>query len=311
RGADGRPARPQPHWPREALLHRRLLERVGDRPALLRRGPHERDAPRADRLVLLSPEIGVAPFSRLTELLSGLALVPFFEKTRWLDVFPEYIPFKYNSFPVNAGRQSLKITNALQKALQKATDDGKIKQLPPILAFQSLVDATIRTGDVVDKLFDRLADNGSDLVLFDINRSNVLKQFLTSPGEDLIARLARGSHPYRFTFITNAGPETPDVVERSYPKAGGGAAADQPLGLAWPKHFFSLSHVALPFASDDPLFGSEPNMRENSGMRLGLAIRRGEKSVLKAPLETFMRLNSNPFFSYVDRRITDWLPAGN
>src|SRR5262249_7074448 len=156
--------------------------------------------------------------SRLAELLSGLALVPFFEKTRWLDVVPEYIPFKYNSFPVNAGRQSLKITNALQRALQKATDDGKIKELPPILAFQSLVDATIRTGDVVDKLFDRLADNGSELVIFDINRSNVLKQFLTSPGEDLIAKISTGSHPYRSTLITNARPETPDVVEKTFPK---------------------------------------------------------------------------------------------
>jgi hypothetical protein len=37
-------------------------------------------------------------------------------------------------------------------------------------AFQSIVDATVSTDAVVHALFDQLESNGSELVLFDINR---------------------------------------------------------------------------------------------------------------------------------------------
>jgi alpha-beta hydrolase superfamily lysophospholipase len=264
--------------------------------------------PKADRMVLISPEIGVAPVSRFAEVVSALAFVPFFEKSHWMDVLPEYIPFKYNSFPVNAARQSLKITNALQRALQKAADDGKIAGLPPMLAFQSLVDATIQTDAVVEKLFDRLPDNGSELVLFDVNRANNIKQFLKPSGEEMLARLAAGAgRRYGFTLVTNIRADTAEVEAKSYPK-GGGAARDEALGLSWPPQFFSLSHVAMPFSPTDPLFGTEPDLREDYGIRIGTIVPRGEKSVLRTPLESFVRLNSNPFSAYIDRRIAEWLP---
>jgi alpha-beta hydrolase superfamily lysophospholipase len=264
--------------------------------------------PKADRVVLISPEIGVAPVSRFAEVLSGLAFVPFFEKSHWMDVQPEYIPFKYNSFPVNAARQSLKITNALQKALKTAADDGKISGLPPILAFQSLVDATIQTDAVVEKLFDRLPDNGSELVLFDINRANNIKQFVRPSGEKMLDTLAAGNgRHYAYTLVTNVRADTAEVTARSYPKAGG-AASEVPLGVSWPPQFFSLSHVAMPFAPNDSLFGTEPDMRDDYGMRIGTIVPRGEKSVLRTSLESLMRLNSNPFSAYVDRRIAEWLP---
>ena len=240
--------------------------------------------------------------------MSVLAFVPFFEKSHWMDVQPEYIPFKYNSFPVNAARQSLKITNALQKALQKAADDGKIAGLPPILAFQSLVDATIQTDAVVEKLFDRLPDNGSELVLFDINRANNIQQFLRPSGVEMLERLAGGGgRRYAYTLVTNVRADTAEVAAKSYPKAGG-AASEVALGVSWPPQFFSLSHVAMPFAPNDSLFGTEPDLRDDYGMRIGTIVPRGEKSVLRTSLESLMRLNSNPFSAYVDRRIAQWLP---
>jgi alpha-beta hydrolase superfamily lysophospholipase len=262
--------------------------------------------PKADKIVLLSPMIGIVPFTAIAKAVSALAFVPYFEKSRWLDVLPEYIPFKYNSFPVNAARQTLALTGVLQGQIQQAADAGRIGKLPPILTFQSLEDSTVSTDAIVDRLYDRLTDNGSELVLFDLNRTNNLKPFLKSPEDALLTRLAAGGgRHYRFTLVSNASLDTADVVERSFPLAGG-APKDQPLGLSWPPQVFSLSHVALPFAPDDPLFGIAPDMREDYGLRLGLIAPRGERSVLMVPMDNFMRLNSNPFFPYVERRIEEW-----
>ena len=265
--------------------------------------------PRADRIFLFSPEIGVAPFPQLTEILSSFAFVPGNEKSRWLDVLPEYNPFKYNSFPVNAGQQSLGITNALQKAIESAAGDGRLQKLPPILAFQSVVDATVQADAVADKLFAKLPDNGSELVFFDLNRSANARPFLKSPHEQLPARLsAESGRRYRFTLVTNSEPGSMEVVARVFPK-GGGAPTVEALGLAWPPQFFSLSHLAVPFAPDDPLFGWQPDLSVDYGIRLGTVVPRGERDLLVAPLDSLLRLNANPFFSYEQKRILEVIPG--
>jgi alpha-beta hydrolase superfamily lysophospholipase len=263
--------------------------------------------PAANRIVLLSPMVGIVPFPAVAKVVSLLAFVPSFEKSRWIDVLPEYNPFKYNSFPVNAARQTIDMTGLLQSDVQKAADAGSIGKLPPILAFQSLADATVSTPAVVDKLYDKLAANGSELVLFDQNRTTTYTPFLKPPEIDLISRVsAAGSRRYRFTVITNARPDTSDVVERTYPPAGG-QPQEQPLRPSWPLQVFSLSHIALPFPPDDPLYGIAPDTTLDYGVRLGVIAPRGEGSVLTVPIEDFMRLKSNPFFPYVERRIREWV----
>ncbi len=57
--------------------------------------------PQVERIVLMSPMIGVTPFAWMARVISMLGPIPAFEKARWLDVIPEYNPFKYNSFPAN------------------------------------------------------------------------------------------------------------------------------------------------------------------------------------------------------------------
>lgn len=63
------------------------------------------ELPVPERLVLLSPAIGVSPAGILGSWHKALSWLPYFEKFRWLDILLEYDPFKYNSFPKNAGRQ--------------------------------------------------------------------------------------------------------------------------------------------------------------------------------------------------------------
>ena len=76
--------------------------------------------PAPSRLVLISPMIGVSPLARMARVISALGPLPFFEKARWLDVVPEYNPFKYNSFPANAANQSYRVSSLLRAEVAAA-----------------------------------------------------------------------------------------------------------------------------------------------------------------------------------------------
>jgi alpha-beta hydrolase superfamily lysophospholipase len=261
----------------------------------------------AARLVLLSPMIGVPPFAWLTRVISMLGPVPAFEKARWLDVYPEYNPFKYNSFAANAGLQTWRLTRTLQAQIARAASGGLSSQLPPLLTFHSLVDATVSTPAVVHALYDVIADDRSELVLFDINRASGLVPFIR-PGEaTLLSRLTdRASRRYRRTLVTNIDPASPEVSERSI--APGATAIDiHPVGLAWPRDVYSLSHVAVPFPPSDPVYGRDDMAGAPPVIRLGLLSPRGERAVFSVPSDTLMRLTCNPFFEYLQRRLTTWI----
>ena len=261
------------------------------------------DLPRADRVVLLSPMIGVSPFARFSWMMSVFGWVPYFEQSRWLDVLPEYLPFKYTSFPVNAGRQTYRLTTALSDQLREMAQANKTRELPPILTFQSLVDTTVRTDAVVHELYDRLDGDGSELVLFDVNRQSRIAPFFRTGSA---AALPVAPRPYRLTVVTNASPETLDVVEQTT-ASGGREQVVRPLGLAWPPMVFSLTHIALPFPSSDPVFGVGAPGESAVGLRLGALEPRGERDLLLVPVEQFMRLSYNPFYPYLEARIRDWV----
>jgi alpha-beta hydrolase superfamily lysophospholipase len=266
--------------------------------------------PAASRVLLISPMIGVTPAARLARWISLLGAAPYFEKARWLDVLPEYNPIKYNSFAANAGLQTALLTSALQRDLSRLASAGRLARLPPMLTFQSAVDATVSTAAVVRWLYDRLPPNGSELVLFDVNHQSGIDAFVRA--DDLAAVDAlfdQASRPYRRTLITNRSPDTTAMIARTV-EAGRSEAVVQDLGLAWPAGVFSLTHVALPFPPDDPLYGSEA-VEDGSGLfRLGRLSPRGERAVLIAGADTFMRLSSNPFFPYLATRVRDWANGG-
>ena len=125
------------------------------------------DAPalrQPEQIVLLSPMIGVTAFARFAGFAGLPAMLPAFAKAAWLNISPEYNPYKYNSFPVNAARQS-RCLPALHEQINRGVHDHKLAQLPPILAFQSVMDSTVSTRAVVSGLFDQLPANGSELVV--------------------------------------------------------------------------------------------------------------------------------------------------
>ena len=265
----------------------------------------DRSLPRPDRLVLLSPMIGVTPFAVLSPVISLFSGVPYFNRAAWTSVQPEYNPFKYNSFPANGGYQSHLVTRELDRALTRAGD--RLAGFPPVLTFQSIVDSTVETGAVVDRLHDRLPANGSALVMFDLNRLSAARAFMGGQVEGLFARLFGGvARRYRVSVVTNAAPDQAEVVEKDV-EPGTTTIRDRALPLAWPRFVFSLSHVALPFPIDDPLYGLTPDLNEDYGIRLGQLEPRGERGVLLMSVDDLMRLNSNPFFPYLEERVRAWV----
>ncbi len=163
------------------------------------------------------------------------------------------------------------------------------------------------TPALVSRLYERLPENGSELVLFDIDRTSGLTPFVKPENLTLLSRLT-DAEPRRFsrTLVTNASPDTRAVVARRTP-AGARTATEEALGLEWPKDVYSLSHVAIPFPVDDPLYGLDEALSPYGNRRLGALAPRGEKAVLTVPVETLMRVMSNPFYPYLERRLLEWV----
>lgn len=267
------------------------------------------DLPQAERIVLISPMIGITAFARFAGLLGLPAIFPAFANAAWIGVLPEFNPFKYNSFPVNAARQSSLLSRLLQRRLARAAEDGRLDALPPILTFQSLVDFTVSTRAIVDSLYARLPANGSELVLFDLNRSVKFGPLLHAGGDLDPARLLPAApRVYRTTLVTNAEADRREVVARVIP-AGETAERIERLGLRYPPTIFSLSHVALPFPINDPLYGLEPDDTEDFGIRLGALSLRGERGALIVGADMLIRLSSNPFFPYLLDRIEEGIDS--
>lgn len=263
--------------------------------------------PRATSLVLISPMIGITPAARLAWWISRLGFIPYFEKARWLDVVPEYNPFKYNSFPANAAFQTSSITLSLQGDLRQLRQAGRLQDLPPMLTFQSIVDATVSTTAVLRSLYDQLPANGSTLVLFDVNHRSGIDVFLRAEELSHVARLIdREARPFRRVLITNSSSSTNDVISRTV-EAGQLSIVDAPLGLSWPADVYSLTHIALPFTPDDVLYGNEAEPSATGLVRLGRLSPRGERSVLTVGTDTLMRLSSNPFFPYLADTLRAWV----
>jgi alpha-beta hydrolase superfamily lysophospholipase len=266
--------------------------------------------PRAERLVLLSPMIGVTGFARFAGIAGWPALLPAFAGAAWLDILPEFNPFKYNSFPVNAARQSWQLSTAVQAQIRRLAEAGRLTALPPVLTFQSVADFTVSAPAVVSAFYALLPANGSELVLFDLNRNAKLGPLIQPAATALADQLLPpGPRNWRAGLVTNLDHETAEMVERRM-DAGATEWRERPLGLAWPRGFYSLSHVALPFPPTDGLYGFDPDPAEGFGLSLGTLAPRGERGVLVMSLDALLRASSNPFFSYMLARIEEGLAPG-
>jgi alpha-beta hydrolase superfamily lysophospholipase len=256
--------------------------------------------PKPQQLHLVSAAIGISPFAVLTNVLADLSFVPGFEKAKWMDVLPEYDPYKFNSFPVNAAKQIYKLTVNVQSTLDTLTPE-QLAKMPRVHMYQSIVDSTVTANQVIYGLLARLPAKDHELFVFDINRSAKIEG-LIAPGPlvDLERLRAAINLPFRITVISNRNPETREMAAFSR-EAGASEVTIRELPFEWPTGVFSVGHVSLPFPIDDPVYGL--TFKATSNYNLGAVEAKGESGALVVGLGEFARLRSNPFFDVIKSNV--------
>ena len=255
---------------------------------------------RPDLLILLSPAMRVAPVAAYARLQRWLSYLPGMEKLGWTDVVAEFDPFKYNSFPVYAGEQIYRLTVALDRGFAALARD-ELANFPPVLAFQSILDATIPPTSFVDAMLSRLESTPAELVVFDINRNDALLPLLSDHGELLLDRLAATpTLGFDLTMVGNEDGHSGNVVVRTRRAGSAGWVKQAVPPMRWPGNVYSLSHVALPFDANDPVYGTR---QAGGATRLGDLWLRGERGGLGVPLDLLARQRFNPFFDYLETRV--------
>jgi len=181
-----------------------------------------------------------------------------------------------------------------------------MNRFPRVLTFLSWTDSTVDTSATIQHLYDQLQNERSELVIFDVNRFDVFAGFMPATEDEPLEHLeASGDLNYRLTVVSNVARNSMSVAAHSR-AAHATKTTSTPLDLEWPQNVYSLSHVAIPFAPDDPIYGNGSSASDNyKGLRLGALQPRGETSVLTVSSSQILRLRHNPFFAYIERRIEE------
>ncbi|WP_462321249.1 alpha/beta hydrolase [Halochromatium sp.] len=262
-------------------------------------------------LVLVSPAIGITQAAAITPWLIRLARLPGLEQAAWTTLLPEFDPFNYNGFTANASLQVHRMTRSATARMQQLAGQGAAADFPATMVLLSVVDATVSPAAAVDNLLGHLTEGRHALLLYDINRVAVTSPLLVTERAALADRLlADATLPFELRLITNASPETREVVALYKPPFSAKPTATEALGEPWPQDAISLSHVDLPFPTDDPLYGRYPPT-QSSEVFLGQLAVRGERGVLKVPAQWLLRLRHNPFYDYQEQQVLEWIDAAN
>lgn len=166
-----------------------------------------------------------------------------------------------------------------------------------MLTWQSVVDASVGTAGVADALYARLPADKHRLVTFDVNRKPELRSVQRPTAAALIDRLRMGSRRYTLDIVSSADSAGGQVDRLRLAPDGTTTSID--TGLTWPGGLVSLSHVALPFPPDDPVYGFIPGSGRNGVPSIGSWLVRGETGSTTIALGSLTRLRSNPFWSLI------------
>jgi hypothetical protein len=258
---------------------------------------------RPDRVLLVSPAIELTRVAALAEIIDIFTVVPLpvLDKARWQAVAPEFDPYKFNSFPVNASRQINRATRELQRSLEEADRAGRLAQLAPVVAWQSVVDSTVGSAGLVDQVYARLRQPAHRLVMFDINRMPELGGVARPQARALIERIERAPRGYTLDLVGNADGQQARIAVRRLAPDGG--AELRTTTLDWPPNLVSLGHVALPFPADDPVYGFVRGSGRDGIPSIGSWLLRGENGAITLSLGSLTRLRSNPFWSLIDEDV--------
>ncbi len=263
------------------------------------------DLPCPDGLVLMSPAIAVTSLAAASNLHAVITWMPYFEKSKWQTILPEIDPFKFTSFPMQAAWEIYKLSGRTQKQLSKA---DKVARLPPILTFQSVVDNTVSARAIVTDLYDKLPANGSELVVYDVNRkSTYLHLMKNMPFDPAVYFESVAPLKFGVTVLRNRHRHGREV--ESFTLAAGELKPTvESTEYAWPSGVFSLSHIAVPFPTDDQVYGDGSSQSDDDPrIVFGALAPRGEQGVLRLSPAYFLRTRYNPFFEFQETYLLEWL----
>ncbi len=265
---------------------------------------HDPSLPKPKALLLFAPMIGINPMARVTHLYHMVALVSRNQKAQWSGIDAEIDPFRYSSWPMNASVQAWLVTQSVERQLAKLQKSGRMQELPPILAMQSVVDSTIIVPKLITALFDRLKSASSELFLFDINRvDKFVNLFNRSFEHAIFPKLERTDLPFKLTMLKNANADSPQLLLQT---RDGNALQETLTDMSWPAGVVSLSHLAVPIPPEDAIYGTK-EATAASGLPLGTLSARTEPSALLIANSLFFRCRNNPFYHFMEDYVVAWL----
>mgnify|MGYP001824951215 FL=1 len=258
-------------------------------------------------MVLISPAIGLSRAAALASWKRGMSYIPGLRRLAWSGIALEFDPYKYNSFATNAAEQVYLLTQHINRAIVE--DPSAAQALPPTLIFKSAVDATVSIDAVIDRFLAHLAPNRHQLVIFDINRQATVTSLMRAhPGPITQRLLDDDTLPFGLTLVGSGDRGSSAVVAAHKPPFSGRPEKVAPLGADWPSAVFSLSHVALPFPPDDPLYGQRAP-EDSQHIYLGHITLQGEHGVLALSPAMLLRLRHNPFYAFMQEGVLNWIGA--
>ena len=261
------------------------------------------ELPCPDKLVLMSPAIALSRLAMVANLHRFVSWMPYFEKFQWLSIMPEIDPFKFTSFPKRAAWEIYQVSTRMHKELADPVESAR---LPPILTFQSVVDNTVNTAAIVSNLYAYLPANGSEIVVYDVNRhSSIVAHGKNVPRSPTDAFVSVAPLHYGVTILQNRNAQSMavDIVTLA---AGHGVAITTGSELNWPSGTYSLSHIALPFRPDDAVYG-DGTTSSTLPFSFGALAPRGEAGVLLLGSDYYLRARYNPFYVFQAEVIKAWL----
>jgi len=202
------------------------------------------------------------------------------------------------------------LTRELRARLDALRSSERFEHFPAVLAFQSIADATVSTSALIRGLFERLPAGPSELVLYDINRVSKIESLLHSDPRSRIEAMLRHQAPsFSVRFFTNEDETSPRLAMTHW-RAETGELTTTAIDREWPTGLYSLSHVALAFPIDDPLYGRDADTRgQDDPIHLSTLALRGERNILRIPASDMLRLRWNPFHEDLVERLIEFTSA--
>lgn len=267
-----------------------------------------KSAPVPGSLILISPAIGIHPSAGLASFKDSMSNLPGLDGWSFTQIQPEFDPYKYNSFATNAADVVHTLTRSVARRIEQRASTNPDVVLPPIMVFKSTVDATVTTNAVIDNLLEHLNPDRHEFVLFDINRYAVLgsRMLIDDPAPLTDRVMDADDLPFAVTLVTNENAQTTNVISKYKKPFSRNASSTRQHGVSWPPGVISLSHVALPIAPDDPLYGQRAPGNEDF-IFLGQMAIQGERGLLQIPADWMLRLRYNPFYDYLEKRMLEWI----